>query len=331
MLITRERNASFRRSSPRSSPPKKSLAEAVFAAARCLYEGGPWKHVSGEAIIRVDVPSLDVDGACLSVIGTRAGDRGFALFPSADAYDEFALAMQGARVMSECRDFGTSWLHLLYVPMDEYPLGVRRAIRSNALPIANRDAVPSLQSHDRWGRPKTLTEREIWLMGTCAASLSQFLNLLDGACDPLTASPTSVQLEHDDFPPVRMTFPYEMNVLFSPPSRNAQGHRWAVTTDRYEFETAQYAEVQRLLLAVPEVRDDAPQDEDGAHVLMLVRGQPTTRKQLRAAIIGSMELRPGSLEVTADSVERADEARRLVERGAGAFLKFVARDVVGRE
>ncbi|HYC56144.1 MAG TPA: hypothetical protein VEL28_14515 [Candidatus Binatia bacterium] len=324
MSKRRGRLASLRLSS--RSMQRRTLAHKLFAAARDLYEGAPWRHVSGATLIRIDVPALDVEGACLSVIGNAHGDRGFAVFPSIDAYDDFAAAMAGVPDMRDCRDFKTPWLHLLYVPMAFCPRDVRRAIRDLDLPIANENAVPSIQSTGRFGLHLPMSETEMKLMGACAGLLGRFLNFLDGDRNPLAAIPVSIQLEHEDFPPVCFTFPYEAKAIFVRPTVNAEGHAWAVTVERYAFASANRAEVERLLRTLPELRDDVP-EEDAGHLFMLVRGRPATSRELRHSLIGSVEINEDELVVTADSVQRAQEARSLIEGAARAVLCYIGRDV----
>src|SRR5512140_3491838 len=70
-------------------------AEAVdrlFGAAKLLYDIAPWKRATDDQLLRVDVPALGVEGACLCVIGALGENLGFLLFPSLDGYEAFGNA-----------------------------------------------------------------------------------------------------------------------------------------------------------------------------------------------------------------------------------------------
>jgi hypothetical protein len=69
----------------------------LFLKAEILRFAEPWR-TAADAEIRVDVPALDVDGACLRVIGSLGEARGFLLFPSLAAYTAYtALPTEAAR------------------------------------------------------------------------------------------------------------------------------------------------------------------------------------------------------------------------------------------
>jgi hypothetical protein len=45
------------------------VVATLFRAAEMLYRLAPWKTASDDQVLRVDIPALGVDGACLSIIG----------------------------------------------------------------------------------------------------------------------------------------------------------------------------------------------------------------------------------------------------------------------
>ena len=62
----------------------------LFSAASILFRMAPWRHVSEAQVLRIDIPDLEVEGACLSVIGGAGESFGLLLFRSVEAYVAFA-------------------------------------------------------------------------------------------------------------------------------------------------------------------------------------------------------------------------------------------------
>ena len=56
--------------------------EKLFTACGFLFEVKPWTVAHDQQVLRMDIPALDVDGACVSVIGQRdAESPGVLVFP----------------------------------------------------------------------------------------------------------------------------------------------------------------------------------------------------------------------------------------------------------
>jgi len=67
-----------------------AVVEKLFLAAGLLYRAAPWRRADEDQVIRVDIPKLRVDGACLSVIGGAGVSAGLMLFRSIETYMAFA-------------------------------------------------------------------------------------------------------------------------------------------------------------------------------------------------------------------------------------------------
>lgn len=69
----------------------------LFTAAARLYTLAPWRNVAEDQLLRVDIPSLEIDGAALCVIGGIGQDLGILLFRSLRDFDEFSKLAQGVK------------------------------------------------------------------------------------------------------------------------------------------------------------------------------------------------------------------------------------------
>lgn len=61
--------------------------DPLFHGARLLYGVAPWKKAQDTQALRLDIPALGAEGACLSVIGAMGESLGFVIFPSLRAFE----------------------------------------------------------------------------------------------------------------------------------------------------------------------------------------------------------------------------------------------------
>ena len=61
-----------------------------FTACAHLFAVKPWALADDTQAIRMDIPALDVDGVCVSVIGGLDGCLGVSIFPSVEGLERFS-------------------------------------------------------------------------------------------------------------------------------------------------------------------------------------------------------------------------------------------------
>ena len=126
-------------------------------------------------VVRVDIPALDVKGACVSIIG---GDehQGVLLFPSAADFDRYLEDVATGALDDGSPGLGTEVLSLTFSPAAGLPPTMRREAMEHGWPVAGPDAYPRLQHLDPDGRRRALVERDVaerrWLDAQRAAWLS---------------------------------------------------------------------------------------------------------------------------------------------------------------
>ena len=85
-----------------------AAVERLFTAARGLFATASWSIAADTQVLRMDVPALDVEGACLSILGQATGRNGVLIFPS---LIDFEVFMDAAGDLDDGPfDLGSGWL-----------------------------------------------------------------------------------------------------------------------------------------------------------------------------------------------------------------------------
>jgi len=107
-----------------------ALLAPFFAAAAALHRAAPWRIAGDEQLMRLDVPSLELDGGALAIVGETGDRRGLILFPSFEAQQQF-VARDGE---------GVELVALEYERVAEVPPSWRalapRSLRAFPVPVA---------------------------------------------------------------------------------------------------------------------------------------------------------------------------------------------------
>jgi hypothetical protein len=135
---------------------------AFFEAAAALYRAAPWKVVTEDQVIRVDIARLGIDGCCLSVIGSAGESLGLLLFPSLDDFDDF---IEGG---------GNGLLSLSFGPKKMLPPSMIEEIKEYEWRIAAPRAYPSALSLDAKREALRVTERDYEVLTASAAAFTLF-------------------------------------------------------------------------------------------------------------------------------------------------------------
>jgi hypothetical protein len=210
----------------------------LFATARLLYCVAPWKLASDSEVLRMDIPALGVEGACVSIIGALGESLGLIIFPSFDGYLAFIDASGDFVPDRPPADIGTGWLALSFERGGDVPAGMRREAAAHGWPVAEARAYPVVERRDRDGACPPLVERDMRIAAACASALGAFVVKhadLFGNDDPDVEPVCESYSDRNDLV-VRFTFPYEAFPLFdvsdtpgrpeaapAPPPRGAVG------------------------------------------------------------------------------------------------------------
>jgi hypothetical protein len=186
----------------------------LFSAAELLYRVAPWKVASEEQVLRMDIPALGVEGACVSIIGELGESLGVLVFPSLTAYDAFCSVAETALAETRPRDLGTGWLALEFVRGADLPASLRHEVASHGWPVAGPKAYPLVVERERDGTPRPIAEREVAIAAACATSLAAFFVKHPRLFEDEDFEPVCESWFDGDDLEVRFTAPYEAFDLF---------------------------------------------------------------------------------------------------------------------
>ncbi len=156
-----------------------AVVARLFSAAGSLFRAAPWRDVSEDQLVRVDIPSLAVDGVCLSVIGGAGESFGLLLFQSLEAYEALAAAPPAPaseeELLAARPNRETSLLSLSFDRKRDIPAPMLKEISHYRWPVAATKAYPTLMAVDKNAIPKPPTEREFRIVTACATAFLEFL------------------------------------------------------------------------------------------------------------------------------------------------------------
>jgi hypothetical protein len=187
----------------------------MFEAAAILYRAAPWKVASDDEVLRMDIPSLGVEGACVSIIGALGESLGLIVFPSLLAYEHFGAAAEQSN--GRAPDLGGPVLSLDFWRASDAPGGMRREIARHGWPTVSPAALPVVTHRDRDGLPRPLSERDVRIAAECAFAVASFFVRHPDAFGGRLREPVSESIPTGDGGvTVRLTAPYEARDEFEP-------------------------------------------------------------------------------------------------------------------
>ena len=191
-----------------------AAVEKLFTACARLFAVKPWAVADDTQAIRMDIPALDVDGACISVVGALDECRGVVIFPSVEDFERYLETATG--VLEEGAAPGTELLSLTFEPATELPPSMRREAMEHGWPVAGPDAYPSVLRMEPDGTPRPLVERDVEIATAAARSLSALFAGHSAVFESGAPVPVCESYFDDDDREVRLTAPYEAAADFDP-------------------------------------------------------------------------------------------------------------------
>lgn len=186
----------------------------LFRSAELLYGIAPWKVATDDQVLRMDIPALGVEGACVAIIGNLGESLGVLVFPSLAAYEAFVRAADAHVPGSGRIDLGSDWLSLGFERGADLPAPMRREVAQYGWPVADANAYPRVERFERDGVSRPLVERDVKVASACASSLSALFAKHGGAFEADEFEPICESWFDEHDLEVRFTLPYEALALF---------------------------------------------------------------------------------------------------------------------
>lgn len=184
----------------------------LFEAAALLWTVAPWKYADDDHVLRIDIPQLDLHGACLSVMGSGGQSFGFVLFPSFAAYEAFGPSTTDSSVI----DLGTDLRSLTFERGAELSALRRREIAQHGWRVADPRGYPVVQACDRHGGLCPLGERDLRLFIACTRAITSFFVRHAGLLRRPRHPPVSESYGDAHEISTRVTAPYAAYDQFEP-------------------------------------------------------------------------------------------------------------------
>ncbi len=184
-----------------------AAVERLFTAARGLFATAPWSIAADTQVLRMDVAALDVEGACLSILGQTTGRNGVLIFPSLIDFEVFVDA--AGDLEDGPIDLGSGWLALVYEGAADLPPSMRREAMKHGWPVAGPNAYPVVERRDPDGVLRPLVERDVAIVAACARSLGTFIRKHAAMFSSDTFTPTCESYFDVEDLEVRFTVPHE--------------------------------------------------------------------------------------------------------------------------
>ncbi|MBU2500424.1 SEC-C domain-containing protein [bacterium] len=148
--------------------------EGMFRAAAALFAVAPWKVATGDQAIRMDIPDLGVEGACLSIIGNLGESVGVLIFPDVEDFDEFWEASLGVPQSDFLPDIDVGWLALEFERGADLPDPMRQEVARYGWLVASPEAYPVLDRYDPGPEPVPLMDEDLRIVTACVTALTAF-------------------------------------------------------------------------------------------------------------------------------------------------------------
>ena len=195
--------------------PPETVAK-LFDGAQLLYRAAPWKIVTDDQVLHMDIPELGVEGACVSIIGNLAQSLGIIIFPDLAGFDAVGLMAEDPLPQKGRIDLGSDWLSLSFEQEWDLPTKMRHEVETYGWSVAGKAAYPLVDRRDRDGTSRPLVERDLEIAAACATSLSAFFLKHQSLFESEDFEPVCESYFDQDDMEVRLTLPYEAFLSFDP-------------------------------------------------------------------------------------------------------------------
>ncbi len=165
--------------------PADAIAD-MFEAVRQFHRAAPWETMEDQDLVRLDIPALDIAGACVSIIGKMRNSFGFIVFPSFGDFLGFQdAAMEVSDGEQDFDGMGPEFVSLNFERASDLPEQLRREAASHGWPVDQVNAYPMILAFEDFGATRAVTHKDVKTVTAFAEAMTDFYakhrdRILDG-------------------------------------------------------------------------------------------------------------------------------------------------------
>ena len=148
-----------------------------FELMAALWRAAPWRFFGDRQVLELDVPTLDVWGACVAVLGALGQMFGVVVFESFEEFEQFYAKSdpQACPADDDSRQPGVASLALTFNRGADLPAEMRFEVARQGWVVANADAYPLILPVEPDAHVRTATERDLRLACAAVAALAALI------------------------------------------------------------------------------------------------------------------------------------------------------------
>jgi len=183
------------------------LVGELFKTAGLLFRTAPWRLLSDQQILRVDVPRFGIDGAVISIIGEAGESFGLMLFNSIDDFDEFLRSAERRAPAAGATD-RLAVRSLSFDRKEDLPPSMLREIEQHGWRVADANGYPAVLciGADLIARPAT--EKDVRILTAVTRAFLAFFAQHRDMFDEDEPEPVRETSAGEDGVKVTITAPY---------------------------------------------------------------------------------------------------------------------------
>jgi len=150
------------------------LMRDLFQAAQILYGLKPWETADDSQVIRMDIPSLGIEGACVCIIGQLGENLGVMFFSSLEDYQSFTMIAMYPDDAEKFPEFEAGWLALDFVEERDLPESMLKEVADHDWPLPDDGLYPVPLNYDPDGVPVPCSAHETKVIAAGTSALAAF-------------------------------------------------------------------------------------------------------------------------------------------------------------
>jgi hypothetical protein len=184
----------------------------LFNAAGSLFRAEPWEHVADQQIVRANIPSLNVDGAAISIIGAARESFGLLLFSSLKTFLSFCMLsapeLDDLPNSDSGADDAVALRSLSFDRKKDLHPRLAREIKQHRWPVAGPKACPVVFCLDSEKALFQTTERDVRILTASTRAFLAFFEQHRDLFEDEYPEPITQSFKLDDEVTVTLTAPY---------------------------------------------------------------------------------------------------------------------------